>query len=577
MSDPPPPPEPARLFRPWRSAAAGWVVTAAVLVGGVPLFLCMPPWPDVTLYDIAARNILQGGVHYRDVFDTNLPGIVWAMAAVRATCGWSYEALRAWDLAIVAGSAAVLAAWVRRAGGPGYAAAWFVAGVALFYPFTSEFNHCQRDVWMLLPAVAAGWLRRRQVITRAAVEGALWGLAVWLKPHVVVPAAVVWLVSAVLLARSGGARAVAADLLGLLAGGLLVGGAGVLWLVGSGTWPYFWDVFTNWNPEYVAQTRAELPDRWLRTFTYFPPWSLLHVAAVPAALLGLWEARRPGPPAVPVRALLGALYLGWLAQALFLQKGFDYVHVPETILAMAVLAGFRWAVGFPFLVWFACTGLALNLVGDRPAAAEVVRAFNHRCPAADLEKHPLADPAILELWPRCWREGSSPPLRDRLGQYVDVHCCARWEELTRVAQFLRTVDPPLGDGELTCWHDSPHPLYLMLGLKPSTRYMHFGTVLTLKRHAGQIRDEVAASRQRYVVSDLRRMTYRTADAYAPGAGGRADRLPGWFPRSQRGVFPWNQPIVFRAGRYVVHRVENPVGAVDIPPWDDLDELGPGED
>src|SRR5688572_26428508 len=125
MSLPPPPaPTPAR-FRPWRSAAAGWVVTAAVLIAGVPLFVCMPPWTDTTLYDVAARTVLRGGVHYRDVFDTNTPGFVWATAAVRACCGWSSEAIRAWDLAVVGAAAVVLAGFVRRAGGAGYPVAWF--------------------------------------------------------------------------------------------------------------------------------------------------------------------------------------------------------------------------------------------------------------------------------------------------------------------------------------------------------------------------------------------------------------------------------------------------------------------
>ncbi|HET6574129.1 MAG TPA: hypothetical protein VFG68_11035 [Fimbriiglobus sp.] len=585
--------------RPWRSATAGWAVAAAVLAAGVPLFLCMPPWTDVTLYDVAARTVLRGGVHYRDVFDTNTPGFVWALAAIRSCCGWSSEALRAWDLAVVAATTALLIALVRRAGGAGYPAAWFAAAVALFYPFTSEFCHCQRDVWMLLPAAAAAWLRLRRVgsspnppapfpkreggeranplpvspsrfgegpregLAWAVVEGLLWGMAVWLKPHVIVPAFAVWLVSAVSIYRAAGWRRALADALGLLVSGLLAGGLGVLWLVRSGAWPYFVDVFTNWNPEYVAQTWVELPDRPLRTFEYFPPWSLLHLAAVPLAVAGLRGTR-------PARAVLGALYLGWLLQALVLQKGLDYVHVPETLLAMAVLAGHRWAVGFPFLVWFAVTGVALNLTGTGPAVAS----FNRWIPAVRLERHPLADPAVLAVWPRCWREGSTPELRDRLGQYVDVHCGTRWEDLDRVARFLRTVEPPLGDRELTCWHDSTHPLYLMLGVEPSTRYMHFGTVFSLRGKVDVIRAEVAASRQRYVVSDLRRMTYRLADAYAPGAHGEHS-LPGWFPRSQRGVFPWNQPVVFRSGRYVVHRVEEPIGEIDIPAWEKLDELGPG--
>src|SRR5436189_4777477 len=40
-------------------------------------------------------------------------------------------------------------------------------------------------------------------------------------------------------------RAAGTDLLGNLLGGLLVGAAGVLWLVASGTWHPFVDVFTD--------------------------------------------------------------------------------------------------------------------------------------------------------------------------------------------------------------------------------------------------------------------------------------------------------------------------------------------
>ncbi|MBX9582381.1 MAG: hypothetical protein K2X87_18925, partial [Gemmataceae bacterium] len=197
----PDPPAPARAgFRPWRSARLGWAATALVLLGGVPLFLRMPPWPDVTLYDMAVRALLRGGVLYRDVFDTNLPGVIWVMAGVRAVVGWGYEALRAWDLLVVGAAAGVLGAWARRAGATPAAVAWYAAAVALFYPFTSEFNHCQRDPWMLLPAAAAGLMRVRQtaragaggVSVRAAVgEGFVWGLAVWLKPHAAIMAAAV--------------------------------------------------------------------------------------------------------------------------------------------------------------------------------------------------------------------------------------------------------------------------------------------------------------------------------------------------------------------------------------------------
>ena len=563
-------------FRPWRSARIGYTVALVALIVGVPLFLAMPPWNDVTLYDVAARNILRGGVHYRDVFDTNLPGIDWIMAGVRFVFGWSYEALRAFDLIVVGTTCALLRSWIRNAGGTAASAAWFIAGMALFYPFTSEFCHCQRDPWMLLPAVIAARLRLRAVYAArfrtSVLEGFIWGLAVWIKPHVLIPAACVWLTSLVLATH----RNRAVDLLGLLIGGVLAGIPGVIWLHESGAWPYFLDIFTNWNPEYTAQTWSELPQRLRNGLDFFPPLGLVHLAALPLAVHNLWRSRKNPNPEYTSSALLSALYLGWLAQAVIIQRGFDYARLPDTILALTVISSRGWSVGCVYLAWIVVVGGLLNLIDVIPGATPLVRAIEPNVRCLRFEKHAMLDPAVLELWPRCWREGGSPELRDKLGWYVNVHCGTKWTDLEGVAGYLRTVEPPLRDRELTCWHDSTHPLYLMLDVKPSTRYMHFGTVFPLRGKVDEIRLEVADSPQRYVVSDLRRMTYSLDEAYAPGMDG-PNSLPAWFPRSQCDQFPWDQPIVFRSGRYLVHRVAHPPRPemIDIPDWNTLDDLGPG--
>ena len=58
----------------------------------------------------------------------------------------------------------------------------------------------------------------------------------------------------------------------------------------------------------------------------------------------------------------------------------------------------------------------------------------------------------------------------------------------------------------------------------------------------------------------------------------ASSLPSWFPESQRRMFPWNQPIVFRSGRYFVHRIDRKPMAekIDIPDWNELDGLDPND-
>lgn len=545
-----------KLFVPWRSSRFGSVVAALALLAGVPLFLCLPPWNDVTLHDLAARSILHGGVHYRDIFDTNLPGIDWSMALIRAGFGWSSEALRVWDLLIVAASSVLLMCLARRGGASAAAIAWFAAAMALWYPFTSEFNHCQRDVWMLLPAVLAVWLRMKRLDSPrffgALVEGFAWGLAVWFKPHALIPAAAVWLIS---LRSLKGHRLT--DLGGTLLGGLLAGSLGILWLVRTGAWPWFLDVFTRWNPEYVSDGILQaVPFKASYLIWCFQPWGFAHLAAVPIALVGL--RRRELQP----RMLLAALYLGWLAQVVFLQKQFDYVQAPTLILAFAVLASRNWSAGFLFLVWFLALGLALQ----SPTLEKRIEDFNATGRNLRIERHPTSDPERIALWLRCWKEGSMPELRDRLGSFTHTNWGTNWENLYDVEQFLRAVDDPPVDRELTCWHDSTHPLYLALGIEPSTRYMHFGTVFPLRGKLDEIRAEVSRSPQRYVVSDLLRVTRDPAKAYGP-----IEEIPDWLPESERRRFPWNQPIVFRSGRYVVHRIAAPPRPeeIDIMDWSEV--------
>ena len=96
--------------------ALSLVCLAAVLAIGLPLFLRTPIWVDVTYHDLSAWNVLHGGVHYRDVFETNLPGMVWLHAVVRPVIGWSHEAIRVADLLVLAGVLWLLVCLQKRAG-----------------------------------------------------------------------------------------------------------------------------------------------------------------------------------------------------------------------------------------------------------------------------------------------------------------------------------------------------------------------------------------------------------------------------------------------------------------------------
>jgi hypothetical protein len=85
----------------------------------------------------------------------------------------------------------------------------------------------------------------------------------------------------------------------------------------------------------------------------------------------------------------------------------------------------------------------------------------------------------------------------------------------------------------------------------------------------EIADAVRASPQKYVVSDLLRTTYDRGAAYRPESWRPGDPLPVWLPPAERERFPWNQPVVFRSGRYLVHKVDRPPGVIRVPDWDKL--------
>ena len=156
----------------------------ALLVSQVPIFLQLTLTPDAVLYDVQARCLLERGVLYRDVLEPNLPGVVWIHALLRSVAGWSPEVLRTFDLGVVICSCWLLVRIARGCargtpsspGAPGSATfspeaagkgrdalpegVLFIS-LLMFYFGTSEWCHCQRDMWMLLPSLLAVTVRLR--------------------------------------------------------------------------------------------------------------------------------------------------------------------------------------------------------------------------------------------------------------------------------------------------------------------------------------------------------------------------------------------------------------------------------
>jgi hypothetical protein len=516
-------------------AAAALVLLVAI---NLPLFLRMPVWCDVHGYDLCARNVLSGGVHYRDRFENNFPGILWAHLAVRSLLGWSSEAIRAADLVVVTLLAALLGAWWLWAGRRAALALGTAATLLGFYFATSESCHFQRDTLMLLPAVGALWLRRRQLhaladpsvaaprlILEGMAEGMMWGAGIWLKPFVLLPALVTWLVS-MKMAPPGPTRGrLFLGTVGLLGGGLLAGGLGIGLLWAMGSWPDFLDVMLVWNRDYLGPVRWEIR---LRSFFWSPfwPWPMTQLLAVPLAAWTVFAAftfprsRAPGPS----ETLLSACYLGWVIQALALQREWTYVTVPAVMLAITVVAG--------------CVRL------HRPIAVAIVLVFL----LAAARQHPAARGERLALWFRCAHERSRPDLRRLLA----LEESPDWPSLDRVAAFLR--EQAIADGDLLCYHVHAVVLYSDLGLEPRTRFVFPEYYLkNYRRQHSVIAADLQRSSPLFVVTHLESagLTWDRIDRLLPEG---AQAVPVVLPTRHDDVRPWSEPVVFRAGPYAVHRV-----------------------
>jgi hypothetical protein len=524
---------PTYLERSFQPAAliVGGILLCALLVAWLPLFVCMPPWVDNTWYDLCARSMLKGEIVYQKIFWHGLPGMLWLQTGIRALFGWRSEILHAADAIFLALTIWLLVSQFLPESTTLAGRMWTAILLATFYSCTSEWCHCQPDMWMLLPAVVALWLRERQVTLilkdssgfalpgSALLEGLCWSLALLIKPFVLVPAAACWLASLIIVHHAANVRrTVLVNTAWLIAGGVAAGAGTVAWLLASGNWPFFAEsALGGYGAEYYARS-PHLLLRLQKMVEWLWPWSLVHFLAVPFGIYCLASKKNEHR-----LFLLSAFYLGWFVQANFLQQHYMYHVVPVLLLGLALLACnhyLRLALLVGFLTWAAV-------------------------------RHPLLNREHLALWTRCWQEGSSSELRDQLTLQKDNPTAPDWIELERVKVFLR--DKNLKDRELTCYCTSSVHLYLEMNLEPSTRYvLTWALMQLLGSHHEEMTWAMFASPQRYVVNDLRQVGLSPPEA-AYEYPNRPFGVQPLGPRIER-LFPWTEPIEFRAGRYLVHRV-----------------------
>jgi hypothetical protein len=514
-----------------------------------PLFVCMPLWVDCTFFDIVARSVLRGERVYQQFFLHGPPGMILVTAGLRSLIGWRSEAIRVIDLTIVA-----MIFWLLSAGpwSPGVrtvARPAIILLMSAFYLSTTEWCHCQSDMWMLLPAVIGLRLRNRQIVRLiqgqnqvtgwAILEGVAWGIACTIKPFAIFAALACWFVSLIVTYQRTSKQRIFGDLIGLLAGGAILGCASSYWLVSSGNWDRFVkDAFSEWNQDYYDSA----PSLWWRLghiLSWFWPWSLIHLLAMPTAFGWLRQIRKSVLGSDVYRGLLSAMYLAWFFQATFIQKQFVYQVTPTILLGLAVVAAARnewpWCVRLGRRPW---------AIGQAMGAIFLIWA---------VVVHPIWRLDRLAIWSRCWTEGSTAQIRDGLALETDK-AATSWTDLARVRSFLETQN--LQAGELTCLSPSTMPLYWDMDMPPSTRFLFLDTDMRMFRHhIEQIQLEVTNSMQRLVVTDLRQLglTFEEATAKVPG---RPLSLP-LLPEGRMRGFLYDLPVIYRSGRYLVHQCPPP--------------------
>ena len=504
MSPSPHEPAPAAILAP--VVACG--LLAVFLIMAVPLFVAAPVTSDTSLFDVQAMTVLKGGTLYRDVLEPNLPGIVWLHLAIRSVVGWSSEAIRIVDLLLFGTTVFLLSCLVRRDDKQQSSIQHLpllALVTTLFYLTRNEWCHCQRDIWMMVPASGALLLRFRRTTVRmrsCVLEGAFWGIAFWIKPHIAIPAAAVVVVD---LTRRSDWRAVRTDVSGMIAGGITIAIPGIAWLMATGAWDHFWIMMLDWNPEYLATGKTRRSwERLSFLAVRFWPWWLIHIVTVPVAvrhLRTLWPAASDERNDKTV--LLSACYLAWLIQTFTLQHAMDYIHVPEVLLAICVLARHPWKLDRPVRQ---CAVAGLLIVGTISAPQ-----FHH---------------GRLSTWWTCCTHGSTAETRDVLAQGNFPN----WIHLDRVRAFL--AEQEARDGDIACLNVHSIHLHKELGVLPSSRYWCVSHPLTMyPSRFDQIMAAIQDPEPRFVVVE------KTETAIA------GQVLPA--------QFPGQYPVIFESGTYRV--------------------------
>jgi hypothetical protein len=539
-----------------------WALPALLLMLQVPVFLQMPLTPDAVLYDLQARCLMQGGVLYRDIVEPNLPGVVWIHVIVRSHFGESDLVLRVFDLVVVLCITGILCRVVaRRIDSPQrqHASMSVLSSLLwMFYLGTSEWCHCQRDTWMLLPCLLAIATRRfccdqfghadaertfpfgtspeRAFLLLAFLEGSLWAVAFWIKPFVALPAIAVMLASQ---NQFDSSKAWLKHSSYVIAAGATVGLLGILWMVNAGCWTHFVEMMTSWNGDYYQAGRSRWNlERLHAHASRFWPWVLIHIPAVVISIRNR-------------RSLLCACYLGWLLQAVLLQQLFDYIHVPGVILAIAICVRLlteqlhgAYNAAAAQVIAEAAPRISFSAVS---CVAGVIVVMSVVSFVSSIQNRLAYVQPCLSA---CISGSLATDVRDSISQ-SPFPC---WAELKPLTDHLRELN--VSDRQLLAYNGNLIHLYPQMKFDPPTRFVYLDVLARCfpRRHTEMLQ-EVERRNVRYVVANLREDGW---DDDVPSG----QLLPASLEACKSKLFfPYNQRPIFRSGSYVLFQVDSSLGSL----------------
>jgi 4-amino-4-deoxy-L-arabinose transferase-like glycosyltransferase len=298
---------------------------------------------DQGIYALVARELLAGGMPYRDAWDFKPPGIFIIYALSRALFGSSWLGIRLLEVASLLTMTAGMRVLARRFWGNATVGLLGAAFVWLLQAQLDFWHTAQPESFGAAGLVIGLWLGTARgagepAARRLVLAGVVFGAAGLLKPPLAGAGAVLAVWHACRRPRSDGARR-AAPLGWVLLGGVLPFAATLSWFAAAGALAELRHTFMVFTPHYTrlgwhesgfARLVGEAAKQWLLGYS-----SLLPAGLAMAAI-----DRRRGLARRGSALLLGIIAVGLVGVAL--QGKFFPYHYSGLWPATALLASLGW-------------------------------------------------------------------------------------------------------------------------------------------------------------------------------------------------------------------------------------------